>query len=107
MPLPFTSPALLRDDERPYFVWWLDATTADFRKGLHAPDPARRAYWMGLLLRAANTRDVWAFVTPAEIREHWPLLQRHLGRTRSMWAWLLGLADCPWPPAESRHAPSL
>lgn len=104
MTLPPTSPALLRDDTRPYFIWWMDLTVAEFRKALRDPDPERRAYWMGALLREANTRDVWVFVTPADIREHWRLLQRHLGRSRPMWTWLLGLEELPWPPPEARGA---
>lgn len=44
---------------------------------------------MGALLREANSRDVWLFVTPDDIREAWPYLLRHLGRSRAMWAYLL------------------
>jgi hypothetical protein len=44
---------------------------------------------MGALLREANTRDVWVFVTPEDVRRDWQHLTRHLGRTRAMWAWLL------------------
>jgi hypothetical protein len=58
---------------------------------------------MGTLLREANTRDVWLFVQPQEIKDLWPKLVRHLGRSRSMWAFLLGLPEPQWPPAES-HA---
>ncbi len=59
---------------------------------------------MGALLREANSRDVWVFVTPDEIRELWPELGRHLGRGRAMWAWLLELPERPWPPPEARRA---
>jgi hypothetical protein len=102
--LPPTSADLTRDDTRPYFLWWSDATVGDLRDHLRSPDPEERAYWMGALLREANTRDVWSFVTPAEIRKHWPLLVRYLGRTRGMWAYLLGLEPPPWPPPEARGA---
>ena len=37
---------------------------------------------MGALLREANTRDVWQFATPDEIRDLWPDLIPHLGRIR-------------------------
>ncbi len=96
--LPPTTPALLRDDARPYFLWWTDATVADLRARLRDQDPQARAYWMGALLREANSRDVWLFTTPDEIRARWPDLQRHLGRSRSMWAYLLDLPALPWPP---------
>ncbi len=54
-----TTPALLRDDARPYFLFWTDATVADFRAHLASTtDDEERAYWMAALLREANTRDV-------------------------------------------------
>jgi hypothetical protein len=89
---------LLDGPTRPYFLWWTDATVADLRARLADPDPERRAYWMGALLREANTRDVWLFVTPETVRTMWPHLQRHLGRSRAMWAYLLGLPLDDWPP---------
>jgi hypothetical protein len=103
-PLPPTSPDLLRDDTRPYFLWWTDATVAELKRHLAAGDPQERAYWMGALLREANTRDVWLFVRPDDIRQMWPGLGRHLGKSRSMWAYLLGLPDLPWPPVEASRA---
>ena len=99
--LPPTSEELRDDRARPYFLWWCDATVGDLRARLRAADPDERAYWMGALLREANTRDVWLFVQPAEIRATWPRLVRHLGRTREMWAYLLQLPRPTWPPAES------
>lgn len=96
--LPPTSSELLDDNHRPYFLWWTTATTAELRKRLEDPDPEVRAYWMGALLREANSRDVWIFVTPEMIRASWDRLQRHLGRSRAMWAYLLGLPDLQWPP---------
>ena len=84
-----TSTEMLRDDTRPYFLWWTNETIADLRRHLASDDPVHRAYWMGALLREANTRDVWLFVTPATVRRDWPHLRRHLGRSREMWAWLL------------------
>lgn len=89
---------------RPYFLWWCDVTVKDLREHLSDPEDEVRAYWMGALLREANTRDVWLFVTPAEVRALWPKLLRYLGRSRAMWAWLLGLPEPVWPPAEARVA---
>jgi len=100
--LPPTSEDLYDDRTRPYFLWWCTATIGDLRNHLRAPDPDERAYWMGALLREANTRDVWLYVTPEEIRTLWPRLIRHLGRTRAMWAFLLDLEPPQWPPLEAR-----
>lgn len=96
--LPPTTADLLDDDARPYFLWWTDATVGSFKQHLESSDPDERAYWMGALLREANTRDVPLFVNGDEIRALWPQLIRHLGRSREMWAWLLGLPTPEWPP---------
>ena len=96
--LPPTSEALRDDRKRPYFLWWTNASGADLRGHLTASTPDERAYWMGALLREANTRDVWLFVTPQEIRANWNRLVRYLGRSREMWAFLLGLPKPTWPP---------
>ncbi len=76
----------------------------DLRAHLASADLEERAYWMGALLREANTRDVWLFVTRADIVALWPRLVRHLGRARAMWAYLLSLPEPPGPPAEARRA---
>jgi hypothetical protein len=102
--LPPTSPDVCRDEARPYFLWWLDCTVGELRQCLVDPDAERRAYFLGALLREANTRDVWLFTTPERIREEWPRLVKHLGRARSMWAWLLDLPEPEWPPPEARRA---
>lgn len=103
-PLPPTSETLSQPETRPYFLWWTDVTVGELRELLRSDNHEERAYWMGALLREANTRDAWAFVTPAEIRELWEPLQRHLGRTREMWAYLLGLPATPWPPRDASRA---
>jgi hypothetical protein len=82
---------------RPYFLWWTDATVGEFVERLTDPDPDRRAYWLGALLREAHTRDVWRFTTPDDVRALWPHLVRHLGRSRAMWAWLLRIDQEPAP----------
>jgi hypothetical protein len=99
-----TTPDLLCDDTRPYFLFWTEATVADLRAHLTSADLEERAYWMGALLREANTRDAWLFVTAHEIRSLWPHLVRYLGRARPMWAYLRELPEPTWPPSEARNA---
>jgi len=98
--LPPTSASLRDDNTRPYFLWWTDTTVGELKKHLASPDLEERAYWMGALLREANSRDVWLFVSSEEIRALWPRLIRYLGRYRHMWAWLLRLPPPEWPPLQ-------
>jgi hypothetical protein len=102
--IPPTSDALRRDETKPYFLWWTDCTAAELRRHLADPDPATRGYWLGAMLREANSRDVWLFTSPAEVRASWPHLVRHLGKSRAMWAWLLEVQNPGWPPTDARHA---
>jgi len=92
----------LEPSTRPYFLWWTETTVAQLQHHLRSRDPEERSYWLGALLREANTRDVWLFTTPQQIRAHWSRLARHLGRSRAMWAYLLALPDLGWPPSEVR-----
>jgi len=95
--LPPTSDELFRDETRPYFLWWADCNVGQLRAHLAAPDPVESAYWLGALVREANSRDIWLFTTPDVIRARWPEISRHLGRSRAMWHWLL---DIPEPAPE-------
>jgi len=102
--LPPTSESLLDEDTKPYFLWWTGATVGQLKEHLVSSDPEERAYWMAALLREANTRDVWLFVSADEIRELWTRLIRYLGRSRQMWAWLLELPPPEWPPLSQIRA---
>ena len=94
--LPPTSADLLLDETKPYFLWWQDITVGEFRCRLRTGSEDERAYWLGALLREANSRDVWLFTDPEEVREMWPKVYRHLGKSRGIWCHLLQLE----PPGE-------
>jgi hypothetical protein len=89
--LPPTSQALLDEEHRPYFLWWLDCSVRQLREHLASDDADLEAYFLGALLREANTRDVWQFTTPEQVRASWPKVARHLGPSKARWEWLLGL----------------
>lgn len=102
--LPPTSESLLDETCKPYFLWWIECTVGQLRQHLQSPDPAVRAYWLGALLREANSRDVWLFTCPEEIRQLWPHLGRYLGRARERWSWLLQREPTAWPPKRGADA---
>ena len=76
-------------------------TVGDFKERLATGTADERAYFVGALLREANSRDVWLFLTPAEVRAIWPSLVRCLGRSRAIWTWLLRMPETDWPPREA------
>jgi hypothetical protein len=85
-----TDPEHLVDSKgRPYFLWDCELTLDEFRQKLRSSDAGQRAYLLAKLMRQAKPDDVFQFVSPREIRDSWPQLQRHLGRSREFWAWLL------------------
>jgi hypothetical protein len=91
MPLLATTPLdkLCDPQGRPYFLWDLDMTLAEFRATLLDPDEDVRAYFTGKLMRQAKPDDVFTFVNRREIRALWPKLNRYLGRKREFWTWIL------------------
>ncbi|MBL8755679.1 MAG: hypothetical protein JNK15_20455 [Planctomycetes bacterium] len=74
---------------RVYFVWDQEVTTAQLRLHLQATDPEHRALWIARVMREARYQDVWRFLRLADIVASWPRLERHLGRMRPFWQWLL------------------
>lgn len=102
--LPPTSGDLAREEARPYFLWWTDCTVGQLRQYLASPDPEESAYWLGALVREANSRDVWLFTSPAELRRRWSEIVRYLGSARAMWAWLLDIPETHKPQPTSAHA---
>ena len=79
---------LSRDDAIPYFLWDTPMTVGELRRRLTSSDE-NRIYLLGKILREARESDVWLFTTPEEVGRRWEDLERHLGRRRDFWAFLL------------------
>jgi hypothetical protein len=74
----------------PYFLWDEPLSVAELRARLASSESPERLRLLGKILREARDTDVWRFTTPAEVTTLWPQLQRHLGRRRAFWEFLLG-----------------
>jgi hypothetical protein len=74
----------------PYFLWDEPMTVAEFRQRLATASPPEQNRLLGKLLREARDTDVWKFTSPAEVWRKWPQIERHLGRRRAFWEFLLG-----------------
>lgn len=76
-------------DARPYFLWSEDVTYGQLRQKLEAPDLDERALWMGRVMREARYQDVWKLLRLEDVLALLPRIDRHLGRSREFWRWLI------------------
>ncbi|MFH2005605.1 MAG: hypothetical protein ABI333_03350 [bacterium] len=80
---------MTRGDLRPYFLWDEDISISELRQILTGDDGWNRDRLLGKLLREARDIDVWLFVTPAEVAEALPRVERRLGRRLGFWKFLI------------------
>lgn len=76
-------------DARPYFVWDEAITYAGLRQKLASADLDERALWMGRVMREARYQDVWKLLRLRDVLPLLPRIDRHLGRSRGFWNWLI------------------
>lgn len=77
-------------DQRPYFLWDEDVSIAELRQILRGPSSAIRDRALGKMLREARDIDVWSLVTPADVAEALPRIERRLGRRAAFWRFVIG-----------------
>ena len=74
---------------RPYFLWDMEMTLDEFERIVNDRTASARPYLVGKAMRQAKPDDVLQFVTPQDLADLWPDVERYLGKTREFWAWLL------------------
>lgn len=84
-----TGTSLDAADAQPYFIWDVPITVRELRERLRHPEPRERALWMARVMREARYDDVWRFLTLRGVLDHYELIQRHLGRRRRFWDFLI------------------
>lgn len=80
---------LVDQQGRPYFLWDAEMTLEEFERVVSDPQAATRPYLIGKVLRQAKPDDALQFVSPQEIADLWPSIERYLGKSRPFWSWLL------------------
>lgn len=73
----------------PYFLWDEPMTVAELKGKLASSSEEEKTRLLGKILREARDTDVWFFTSPEEIVRMWPQLERHLGRRKGFWTFLL------------------
>ncbi len=73
----------------PWFTWDAPVAAETLKERLHHPEPAVRAQWQGLVMREARIPEVFDWLSIGEIVRDFEHIERHLGRRREFWRWLL------------------
>ena len=75
---------------KPYFLWSEDMTVGDLREILNGTRGRElKIAYMARIMRECRIPEVWHFVTPSQVVVEWQPLQRHLGRSKKLWTYLL------------------
>jgi hypothetical protein len=82
--------AALAEGDVPYFCWDRPWTVAEIRRRLAAAQGVERDRLTAWIMREAAFKDVWLFLTPAEVRDALPRVSPMLGRWRAFWPYLIG-----------------
>jgi hypothetical protein len=72
-----------------WFTWDSPVDAGTLRERLRHPDRAVRAQWQGLVMREARFTEVFEWLSLDEIVRDMPCIERHLGRRKAFWQWLL------------------
>ena len=79
-----------KENDIPYFCWDRELTAGQLRMQLRnasGPDWVKLASW---IMREASITDVWAFLTPHDVKKHLNELAPYLHRRRELWQYLIG-----------------
>ena len=74
---------------RPYFIWDVELSDDELRERLRSEDPRVRAQWQARVMAEARFADVWKYLDLEQIVRDWPYIERHLGRMRGFWTFML------------------
>lgn len=82
---------VIHEENVPYFAWDRSSTAGSIRQQLKQASGfewSRLAAW---IMREAAFGDVWQFLDPKEVRDHFSELEPLLGRKRSFWRYILAV----------------
>ncbi len=69
----------------PYFFWDYDITEKEVREILRGDDEPRKLWVMSRILERARFDDVWRYVSPGDVQQHFEQLQLR-PQVREVWA---------------------
>jgi hypothetical protein len=76
-------------NQRPYFFWDYDLTESDVKQILREGEPLEKAWVIVRILEYAKWKDIWDYLTPADIRQHFDLLRFRRPQDKELWSYAL------------------
>jgi hypothetical protein len=67
----------------------MEMTLEQFEDALREPSLPSYPYLVGKLMRQAKPDDALQFVSPQQMADLWPSIERYLGKSRPFWSWLI------------------
>ncbi len=77
-------------NEIPYFCWDRKYTVDDILKKIDGSEKYKTIAW---LLREAKFQDIWFFITPQYLFLNYSKIEKHLGKDKLFWAYIIGVWD--------------
>ena len=78
------------EDSVPYFSWDRNLTVRDIKTQLRDLNGTPRDRLIAWIMREAAFPHVWEFVTPREVSERLPHLEKYLSRKKTFWKYIIG-----------------
>jgi hypothetical protein len=75
--------------ERLYFFWDYDISQAQVLHILESGPPHEKAWIISRILEYAKWEDIWRYLTPEDIRQHFEQLHFRRPQDRELWAYAL------------------
>lgn len=79
-----------KDNETPYFCWDRNLTAGQVRMNLRTASGQEWVRLASWIMREASIADVWGFLTPQDVKEHFDELVPFLHKRREFWQYLIG-----------------
>jgi hypothetical protein len=79
----------MKDNEIPYFSWDRAITNGDIVHQLSSFSGFERTRLVAWIMREARFPDVWKFMTPKDVSEHFTELYPLLGRRKEFWKYTM------------------
>ena len=78
------------DETEPSFCWDRPWTAGTIREKLRTTEGFQRDQLVAWIMREATFDEVWSFLTPREVDECLPRIERFLGRRKGYWPYIIG-----------------